>query len=152
MRSGKQVVFLLASILCACGGGGSGGSSSAFFAGIWSGTSRQIHSTCGFNTPGGLSFTYTVNQEDQKIVLDGQNGATFVGRVSDDNKGFTVTRSHPELKDYGPFACVTDVAIKFDQVDGDQAGQVIQVLVLVRIYSVGTSLEYLPEIDNNPIV
>jgi hypothetical protein len=72
-------------ILFGCGGGGG----SNDFPGVYRVNLNLISDNCGFQRSQTLSATQTVNQEDDRIVLN-SGGAVFVGKVRDDNDGFTV--------------------------------------------------------------
>ena len=83
----KRAAFLL--LLCSCGGGG-GGSGSATFAGVWRGQLTVVENSCNIVIEPD-SQTLTVNQDDDRIVIESDTGRTYEGVVTGDDS-FSATR------------------------------------------------------------
>ncbi|MBX7138114.1 MAG: hypothetical protein K1X83_09030 [Oligoflexia bacterium] len=80
----RSVMGLLAlAFLAGCGDGNSndGRSDEKLMSGIWVGSVAKESDTCGTNLPGSFTFTHTVNQNGEAIVLTDQNGVQYLGNL-----------------------------------------------------------------------
>ena len=120
----KRISILLASTLLLGCGGGSGDSN--FFAGVWRLIIVTTENTCPFQVDPG-DFIATVNQMDNKIVLEKASGTILEG-TTDSDSSFIVSRQETVncvSNSTGAvlpnsFTTFTE-SIRFSNIDGDDA-------------------------------
>jgi hypothetical protein len=132
------VLLLLATLTSACGGsgGGDGNDQSGdfpFFGGVWEGSVEVARNTCPFTLEdAGLSpvinFRHTVNQVDDTVVLDAEGGGTFIGKVNDDELGFTVV-GNPVVSVVDGIRCNASPGIGYFNALGERAGTAFIILL-----------------------
>lgn len=131
------IIPLLASLLLGCGGG-SDGDNARLVSGVWTGQLSESSNTCGgVRAATSGNFTYTVNQNEDAVTLQDDQGITFLGNTVGDN-GFSVDSTFEETFSNGT-ACVGNQRIEFNGIeeDSDNTADVS----LTTDYACGSGLE-----------
>jgi hypothetical protein len=97
-----------------CGGGGGDGDSE-FYAGIWRFSGVKVQDSCNVSSDSTASLTLTVNQVDERVVVDA-GSAVLEGELNNDG-GFSVSRSTYNNSN----GCVTGTALVFENVSDGEA-------------------------------
>jgi hypothetical protein len=70
---------MVSAVLAACGGGGGNGGTEDFLGGVYRGVLSQTANTCGIPSNHDEGVLWTVNQDQNRIVLESSTGTTYEG-------------------------------------------------------------------------
>jgi hypothetical protein len=112
--------FLAVSLaaLSACNSGDTG--EDLFVSGVWNGGATLNENSCPLpNQPATITYTHTVNQNEEAVTLQDQNGNQFLGNILSD-QGFSVDNPGPQDQQIGNLVCDFTNRVEYDGIFQDE--------------------------------